>query len=259
MRRRASMAIKGAMRSANPALRADTFEKAARADAGSDRMTVNGTIGKTTLLLLLLVVTAGWTWSRFMPDRNVETIYPFMIGGAIGGLVFAFATIFKPTWAPVTAPVYAALQGLFVGGLSAILEAQFPGIVLQAVLLTFGVMLTMLLAYRAGVIKVTRKFRMGLVAATGGIFLIYMATWVLGFFGVSIPYIHGSGPIGIGFSVVVIIIAALNLVLDFDFIETGAEMGAPKHMEWYGAFGLIVTLVWLYIEILRLLSKLNRR
>jgi uncharacterized YccA/Bax inhibitor family protein len=150
-------------------------------------------------------------------------------------------------------------EGLFLGGISSIFEAQFPGIVIQAVGLTLGTLVGLLFAYKSGLIKVTENFKLGVAAATGGIFLIYMASFVLGFFGVGIPFIHESGLIGIGFSLVVVVIAALNLVLDFDFIERGAEAGAPKYMEWYGAFGLMVTLIWLYLEMLRLLAKLRSR
>jgi uncharacterized YccA/Bax inhibitor family protein len=158
-----------------------------------------------------------------------------------------------------TAPIYALLEGLFLGGISAIFEAQYPGIVIQAVSLTFGTLFCLLLAYRSGIIKVTENFKLGVAAATGGIALIYLATLVLGLFGVRMPFIHESGLIGIGFSLFVVVIAALNLVLDFDFIESGAKSGAPKYMEWYAAFGLMVTLIWLYIEILRLLAKLRSR
>jgi uncharacterized YccA/Bax inhibitor family protein len=179
--------------------------------------------------------------------------------GVIGGLIFAFATIFKKTWAPVTAPIYALLEGLVLGSVSAILEVRFPGIAIQAVSLTFGTMVALLLAYRSGLIRVTDKFRLGIVAATGGIALFYVIEMILGFFGVHFTAVNGGGAIGIGFSVFVVIIAALNLVLDFDFIESGARAGAPKYMEWYGAFGLMVTLIWLYFEILRLLSKLRSR
>ena len=186
-------------------------------------------------------------------------LFGYMIGGAIGGLIFALITIFKPTWAPVTAPIYAALEGLFIGALSAFAESKFPGIVLQATGLTFGILFALLGAYRSGLIKATENFKLGVAAATGGIFLVYMASFVLGMFGVAIPFLHDATPIGIGISVFICIIAALNLVLDFDFIENGADNGAPKYMEWLGAFGLMVTLIWLYIEILHLLMKLRSR
>ena len=190
---------------------------------------------------------------------NVDAMSLWMMVGLIGGMIVAFVTIFKKTWAPVTAPLYAVLEGFALGGISAILEATYEGIVIQAVALTFGTAGCLLIAYKSGVIKATENFRLGVVAATGGVMLIYLATYILGFFGIAIPYIHENGLIGIGFSLVVVVIAALNLVLDFDFIEKGAEHGAPKYMEWYAAFGLMVTLIWLYIEILRLLSKLNSR
>ncbi|CCG36056.1 Bax inhibitor-1/YccA family protein [Xanthomonas citri pv. mangiferaeindicae] len=248
------------MRSGNPALRESTF-----LDSGSgsvvtrdgQAMTLNGTVNKTGALLLMAVITAAFAWSQSIGADGmplpVARIY--MIAGAIGGLVFALATSLKPTWAPITAPPYALIEGFFLGSISAVYEARFNGIVFQAVLLTFGT----LFAYRSGMIKATENFKLGVVAATGGIALVYLATIVLGLFGVRIPFIHDSGLIGIGFSLFVVVVAALNLVLDFDFIESGVEHGAPKHMEWYGAFGLMVTLVWLYIEFLRLLSKLQSR
>jgi len=167
--------------------------------------------------------------------------------------------VFKQEWAPVTAPLYALVKGLALGAISAMYNHMFEGIVLQAVMLTFGTLFAMLFAYRSGLVKATENFKMGVVAATGGIMLVYLATIVLGLFGINIPMIHESGLIGIGFSLFVVVIAALNLVLDFDLIETGVERGAPRYMEWYGAFALMVTLVWLYVEFLRLLSKLQSR
>ena len=175
------------------------------------------------------------------------------------GLVLALVTVFKHTWSPVTAPMYAVAEGLFLGALSAVFEARYPGIVVQAVMLTFGTLFALLMVYRSGLIKVTENFKLGVFAATGGIMLIYLAGFVLSFFSIRIPYIHESGLIGIGFSLFVVVIASLNLVLDFDFIEKAAEQGVPKYMEWYAGFGLIVTLIWLYIEFLRLLSKLRDR
>jgi uncharacterized YccA/Bax inhibitor family protein len=182
-----------------------------------------------------------------------------MLLGMFGGLIFGLVTSFKKEWAPVTAPIYALLEGLMLGGLSAAVDTRYHGLGIEAVSLTLGTLLMLLLAYRSGIIKVTDKFRLGIVAATGGIFLFYMAQMLLGFFGIRFYSINGSGMIGIGFSLIVVAIAALNLVLDFDFIERGVQMGAPKYMEWYGAFGIMVTLVWLYIEMLRLLTKLQRR
>ena len=179
--------------------------------------------------------------------------------GALGGFVVAMVTIFKKTWAPVTAPIYALLEGLVLGGLSAMFEMRYPGIAMEAVGLTFGTLLVMLFLYKSGVIKVTQKFRMGVVAATGGIMVFYLLTWLLSMFHISaFSSVYGSGLIGIGFSLFVVAIAALNLVLDFDFVEQGVTVGAPKYMEWYAAFGIMVTLVWLYLEMLRLLSKMRK-
>lgn len=250
------------MRSGNPALKDSTFldlSTGSVVSSGSDAMTLNGTVNKTGVLLLLAVLTAAFAWSQTLTPSGelAPQASLYLWGGAIGGLVLALATVFKKTWAPVTAPMYAIVEGFFLGAISAIYDARFEGIVMQAVLLTFGTLFALLFAYRTGLIKATENFKLGVVAATGGIFLVYLATMVLGFFGVQIPLIHESGMVGIGFSLFVVVIAALNLVLDFDFIESGVEAGAPKYMEWYGAFGLLVTLVWLYIEFLRLLSKLR--
>src|SRR3990170_716856 len=247
------------MRTGNPALNAKTFAVPGLRDAATGRaMTIEGTVNRTGLLLVLLLLGAGWSWRVFYAE-GVGATMPDVGGGARGGFVVALVTIFKKEWAAVTAPVYAVLEGLCLGALSGFFETQFPGIVLQAVGLTFGTLLALLVAYKSGVIKATENFKLGVVAATGGIALVYLAGFVLGFFGIGIPYIHGSGTIGILFSLFVVVIAALNLVLDFDFIENGAAAGAPKFMEWYSAFGLMVTLIWLYIEILRLLAKLRDR
>lgn len=252
------------MRSGNPALQESTFldlgtGTVVRNDAGT--MSLNGTVNKTGILLLLTVLTAAYAWSQTMtPTGEVAPgagIY--LWGGMIGGLVLALITVFKKTWSPITAPLYAVVEGFFLGSISAIYNAQFQGIVMQAVMLTFGIMFALLFAYRSGLIKATENFKLGVVAATGGVALIYLATIGLSFFDIKIPYIHESGLIGIGFSLVVVVIASLNLVLDFDFIEKGVDAGAPKYMEWYGAFGLMITLVWLYLELLRLLSKLQSR
>ena len=256
------------IRSGNPALKESTFldlGSGAVVSRNAGAMTLNGTVNKTGFLLLLSVLTAAFAWSQsiVVGADGVATVAPgvvgYMLGGAIGGFILAMVTIFKQTWAPITAPLYALVEGFFLGSISAMYELRFDGIVFQAVLLTFGTLFALLMAYRSGLIKATENFKLGVVAATGGIALVYLATIVLGFFGVNIPLIHESGIVGIGFSLFVIVIAALNLVLDFDFIENGVEQGAPKYMEWYGAFGLMVTLVWLYIEFLRLLSKLNSR
>ena len=252
------------MRSGNPALKDSTFLDLNTGTVVGNRdgaMTLNGTVNKTGLLLLLTVLTAAFAWNQVItPQGEVAAgagIY--LWGGAIGGFIVAMVTVFKKQWAPITAPLYALIEGFFLGAISAIYNQQFQGIVMQAVLLTFGTLFALLFAYRSGLIKATENFKLGVVAATGGIALVYIATIVLGMFGIRIPMIHDSGLVGIGFSLFVVVIAALNLVLDFDFIETGVEQSAPKYMEWYGAFGLMVTLVWLYIEFLRLLSKLQSR
>ena len=246
------------MRTSNPTLSEETFH-VDQPVAGSQAMTISGTVNKTGILVCVLWVAAIITWEKTFAAENPASLYPWMIGGAIAGFVIAMITVFKKTAAPYTAPLYAVVEGLVLGVLSAFFEMQFPGIVFQAVLLTFGVLFALLFAYKTKVIKATENFKLGVAAATGGIFLVYVLSMVLGIFGVSIPLIHESGPIGILFSLFVVVIAALNLVLDFDFIENGAARGAPKYLEWYAAFGLLVTLVWLYIEILRLLAKLRGR
>jgi len=211
------------------------------------------------LLLALLLFPACWVWNQFFAGVDPARIQMLLLLGVIGGLITALITVFKKQWAGITAPVYAVLQGLVIGALSAIFESQFPGIVIQAAGLTFGVLFALLAAYKSGLIRVTENFRLGVVAATGAIALVYAANFILGFFGISMPFIHDSGPVGIAVSAVIVIVAALNLVLDFDFIEKGTETQAPKYMEWYAAFGLMVTLIWLYIEMLRLLAKLRQR
>ena len=246
------MAAHLAMRSGNPVLGEGTFGRE-RVLPGAETMTIAGTVNKTALIFAILLVTATFTWNQGPAAGALILI------GVIGGLVVALVTVFKKTWAPMTAPIYAALEGLALGGISAVFESRYPGIVSQAVFLTFGTLAALLIAYRSGWIKATENFKLGVVAATGGIFFVYLISFVLSFFGVSIPLIHGSGVFGILFSVFVVVIAALNLVLDFDFIEQGAEQGAPKYMEWFAAFGLMVTLIWLYLEVLRLLSKLQQR
>jgi uncharacterized YccA/Bax inhibitor family protein len=247
------------MRTANPALNAKTFTDVPRIGDPARVMTIQGTVNKTLLMLVLVLIPAVWVWNKFFATGNPQAIMFWLYGGVVGGFIVALVTIFKKQWSPVTAPLYSVLEGLAIGGISSFFEAQFPGIVIQAVALTFGTLFCLLLAYKSRLIKVTAKFRLGVVAATGGIVLIYVITIVLGFFGIHMPYIHESGIIGIGFSLFVVIIAALNLVLDFDFIEKGAAAGAPKFMEWYAAFGLMVTLIWLYLEILRLLAKTRSR
>jgi len=248
------------MNSGNPVLTEKAFQGFDVHElADSNVMTVKGTANKTTMLLVLVVIAAMSTWYLFTQQNPI--VMPLMWGGMIGGLALAIATSFKPTWARITTPMYAVAEGLFLGGISAMIQAAYPKvpIVFQAVCLTFGTMFAMLIAYNSGWIRATEKFKLGVVAATGGICLLYFISMIMRFFNMSMPFLHDASPIGIGISVVIVIVAALNLILDFDFIEAGAARGAPKYMEWYAAFGLLVTLVWLYIEFLRLLSKLNSR
>ncbi|MGG4488308.1 Bax inhibitor-1/YccA family protein [Metabacillus idriensis] len=240
------------MRTSNPALKAFTKREGSYA---SKPMTLMGAINKSFLLLFILITAAGAAWYYSAQGQDVTAI---MIGGAIGGFIVALIVSFVPKTAPVLAPVYAVLEGMFVGGISAYYASLYEGIVMQAVLLTASVFLALLLAYRSRLIKVTRNFRLGVIAATGGIMIMYLLSFVLSFFGVTVPFLHDASPIGILISVAIVIVAALNLVLDFDFIENGSKAGLPKHMEWYAGFALLVTLVWLYLEILRLLAKLRR-
>ena len=242
------------LRSGNPALNTKTFSGFDMTTEAS--MTIMGTIHKTALGLLLLMSTALFTWNMPAGDPRATGL---MIVGMIGGLIVAIITIFKHHLAKYTVPAYALLEGLALGGISKFFEVMYPGIVNQAVMLTFGTLGALLLAYRSGLIKATENFKLGVVAATGGIFFVYLISWILSWFSVSVPMIHSNSNMSILFSIGVVVIAALNLVLDFDFIEEGSEKGAPKYMEWYGAFGLLVTLIWLYLEILRLLAKLSSR
>lgn len=247
------------MRTANPVMSDRVFRTAHdSAYEQSNVMTVQGTGIKTGILLLLAITTAAFSWNALF--NNPQIVPALVWGGVIGGLVFAMICFFKPTFSPIGAPLYAASEGLFLGAISGMFEGAFQGIVFQAVCLTFGTLFSMLMAYQSGWIKATENFKMGVFAATGGICLVYLVSFVMSFFvSGGIPYIHSNGWIGIGFSLFVVVIAALNLVLDFDFIEKGAQYGAPKYMEWYGALGLMVTLVWLYLEILRLLAKIQSR
>jgi len=244
------------LRTSNPALN----EKAFRGEValGGETMTLQGTVNKTGLLLLCVVVTAAWTWGM-AHSETPEAAMPWMIGGIVGGFVTALVTIFKRSWAPITAPLYALLEGLALGGISAFFERSYHGIAAEAVGLTFAVLFVILIAYKTGVIRATERFKLGVIAATGGIAIFYLVAMVLNLFHVNVGILYSSSPWAIGFSVFVVIIAALNLVLDFDMIETGVRIGTPKYMEWYGAFGLMVTLIWLYLEILRLLANSRRR
>ena len=237
-------------RSGNPVLSKNTFT---RSSDITGTMTINGTVNKTAISLFLLVGTGYLTFNSINSG--------LLIGCGIGGFIVAIVTVFKKEWAPITVPIYAILEGGLLGGISFMYNSLYDGIVTDAIFLTVGILLSLLVAYRSGYIKPTENFKLGIFAATGGIAIVYLVNFVMGFFGsgMGIMQIDNASPLSIGFSVVVVIIAALNLVLDFDFIEEGAEKGAPKYMEWYGAFGLLVTLIWLYLEILRLLAKLNSR
>jgi len=244
------------LRSNNPVLKERAF---AGSIPSGETMTIQGTVNKTGLLLLFVVVAAAWTWGM-AHSETPEAAYPWVVGGALGGFVVALVTIFKKEWSPVSAPVYALLEGLVLGGISAFFERSYPGIAVQAISLTFGVLFVLLLAYKFRIVQATRGFKLGVIAATGGIAIVYLINMVMSlFFHTSMSFLYAATPLGIGISLFVVIIASLNLIIDFDMIETGARMGAPKYMEWYGAFGLMVTLIWLYMEILRLLSKLRRR
>lgn len=223
-------------------------------------MTVRGTMNKFGFLFLMVMGTAFYAWKEFADGGQVM---PLILTGGIGGLVIAIVINFKKEWSPYLAPAYALLEGLFVGGISAYFSFAFaeqaPNIIMNAVGLTFGTCIAMYLLYTFKIIKATAKFKAIVITATAGIMIFYMITFLLGLFGISIPFLHESSALGIGFSIFVVALAALNLILNFDMIETGAELGAPKYMEWYSAFGLLVVIVWLYLEILRLLSLLNGR
>ena len=253
-------------RSGNPALNAETFGNAAKSSPAGiqvmspETMTLEGTVNKTGILLALVVLSASWTWNMFFESGNPATVMPIAIGGAIVGFIFALITIFKKQWAGIAAPLYAIAEGLFLGAISGIFEMQYPGIVIQAVGLTLGTLASLLFLYKTGIVKPTENFRLMITSATMGIGLLYLVSMLMNMFGSGgIGFIHSNGLFGIGFSLFVVAIAALNLVLDFDFIEQGSEMGAPKYMEWFGAFSLMVTLIWLYLEMLRLLAKLRSR
>ena len=245
------------MRSSNPVMTGRIYEKAGSA-LSDNVMTINGTINKIGLMLLLVIVSASYTWNLVLGD-DPGRVGTLAIVGGIGGFIMAMVTVFSPKSSPYTAPVYAILEGMFLGAISAVINARYPGVAFQAVLLTIGTLFTMLFLYRSGTIRATPKFRRGVMMATGAVFFAYMISWIMSLFGMPMGFMHSSGPLGILISLVIIVIAALNLIMDFDFIEKGSQMGAPKFMEWYGAFGLMVTLIWLYIEFLRLLSRFAGR
>jgi uncharacterized YccA/Bax inhibitor family protein len=245
----------------NPALNEKTFQKSIEIyDADAVKMTERGTLNKFFLLTLLVIATASITWNAFFQQKDVSL---WMIGGGIGGFIVALILIFNPSKAAFLAPVYALLEGFFVGGASAMYNSRFdkiaPGIVFQAVVITFGTVIAMFLLYRFQIIKVTDKFRSMVFTATLGLVFFYGIAFVLRLFHINIPFLHEGSTIGILFSLFVIGLASMNLIMNFDRIEQGVAMGAPKYMEWYGAFGLIVVIIWLYLEILQLLAKMNSR
>ena len=241
-------------RSGNPTLSDATFADFENVDQKT--MTLQGTVNKVGILLALVVLSAAYTWNVYFITGSPGALMPI---GLFGRMIFALITIFKKNWAMYTAPIYAILEGFFLGGISAIFESQYPGIVIQATGLTFGTLASLLVLYKTGIIKPTENFRLMVVSATMGIALLYVVSFIMSMFGTGIGFIHDNGIFGVGFSLFVVGIAALNLVLDFDFIEEGSEKNAPKYMEWFGAFALMVTLIWLYLEMLRLLAKLRSR
>lgn len=253
------------MRSSNPAMGRDVF--IGSRGYPSETMTVNGTVNKCLFLLTIVFITAMWSWqqtSAMMQSMSqpgeLNPMFPsFLAFGGIGAFVVGLITVFFKKAAPYTAPIYALCEGLLMGAFSTMMELRYPGIVVQAVLGTFGTFFFMLFAYKNEMIRATEGFQKGMMAAMGGVMFIYLISFVMNLFGKSIPYIHQSGPIGIGFSVVVVGIAAFSFILDFHNIEQGERYKAPKYLEWYGAFGILVTLIWLYVEILNLLSKLRDR
>lgn len=245
------------MRSGNPILKEGTF--AGSYASPGETMTVQGTVNRTLVLLLLVLAGAFTIWNRAYAEPGAPVVGVGMLVGALGGFVMALVTIFKRTWAPYTAPIYALLQGVFLGAISASFELRYPGIAIQAVGLTFGACFVMLALYKTGVLQATPAFRRGVMIATGAVALLYIVSLIASLFGAPFSFMHDASPLGIGLSLVIVGVAAFNLVLDFDLIETGARHGAPKYMEWFGAFALMVTLIWLYMEMLRLLSRLQRR
>jgi uncharacterized YccA/Bax inhibitor family protein len=244
-------------RSGNPVLNDKIFSGQARPAARDERMTLQGTINKSFLLLVVLLASALWPWSQYI-SGDASMVGPAVLIGLVGGLITALIISFKATTAPFLAVPYAVFEGLALGGFSAILERRYPGIAIQAVGLTFGVFAVLLVAYTTRLIRVTEQFRTLVIGATGAIALLYLVTMILGLFHIQVPVLNDSSPLGIIVSLIICGVAALNLVLDFDLVESGVARGAPRYMEWYCSFGLLVTLVWLYLEILRLLSKLRR-
>ena len=253
-------------RTSNPLFGKNTFGKAYTTSYGEEQMTLNGTINKTALVILFVFTAAFYTWQQFFkvydpaaPAQAMGAVMKYLAIGGIGGFIVAIIATFSPRRSGFLTPIYAILEGMFLGALSAIFEAQYPGLVIRAVALTFAVFLSMLLVYRQGIIKVTGNFRRGMLSAMMGLMMVYLVSWIAGMFGANVSYLHGGGTFGIIFSLVVTGISAFSLLLDFDFIERNSAAGAPKYMEWYSVFGLLVSLVWLYVNLLRLLSIFARR
>ncbi|MFI4911741.1 MAG: Bax inhibitor-1/YccA family protein [Sedimentisphaeraceae bacterium JB056] len=244
-------------KTSNPVLKSDYFNGSSYAVSGTRTMTIQGTVTKTMVLLAIAFATGAYTWNMITSGNGAQAMSYAMVG-CLGGFAIAVFTCFARQYSMVTAPLYAALEGLALGAISSLFNQKYSGIAMQAVVLTMSVAAVMLIAYKTGMIRPTRKFVAGVVSATGAICLFYIISMIGRVFGFEMPLIHSSGTFGIIFSLVVVVVAALNLILDFAFIEMGEKNGAPKYMEWYGAFSLMVTLVWLYLEILRLLAKLNR-
>tara|TARA_B110000093_G_scaffold93556_1_gene101107 strand:+ start:129 stop:860 length:732 start_codon:yes stop_codon:yes gene_type:complete len=241
------------IKSGNPALSKKTFENLRTTPDGV--MTLDGAVNKTAISMGILLLAAYYTYSNAIMD--------YILIGFIGGFIVAIVTIFKKEWSPITVPIYAVLEGLALGGISKMYADAFePGIVPQAIMLTLGILFALLFAYKSKIIQATENFKLGVFAATAGIGIVYLVSFLMSLFGGGgLPVMDptNASMLSIGFSLFVVVIASLNLVMDFDFIEQGAANGAPKYMEWYGAFGLLVTLIWLYLEILRLLAKLSSR
>ena len=246
-------------KSGNPALSEKNFQTVFVGNSG-EAMTIKGTLNKFGFMLLMLMGTAFYSWKEFALGGNVQ---PLLWGGLIGGFVIALVIIFKKEWAPYLAPLYALLEGLFLGAVSAMYNSAFaeraPNLIMNAVVLTFGTAIAMYFLYSFKIIKATQKFKAVIFTATAGIAIFYLIAMVVRMFGIDMAFLHEGSALGIGFSLLVVGLAALNLILDFDMIETGTQAGAPKYMEWYGAFGLMVTIVWLYLELVRLLAKISSR
>jgi uncharacterized YccA/Bax inhibitor family protein len=246
-------------KSGNPAFGQNTFARLPAIAEGETAMTLQGTVNRVAFLLALVLAGAAFTWWLFQSTGSFSVVAPFLFAGSFGAFGVGLVLVFRKHWAPYLAVAYAGLEGLALGGLSAFFDASYPGIAFEALLLTFGILIALLAAYTLRIIRPSENFKLIVMSATGGIAVYYLVSLVLSLFGIRVPLIHDNSWVGIAFSVVVVIIASLNLVVDFDFIEQGVQRGAPRYMEWYAAFGILVTLIWLYIELLRLLGKTRGR